>query len=121
MDEIQVYEQFIKELQAFALKYSATRIKVNTLKFNRDFKLTPDGSFNLVSTNAVIRVLGHTSIVPIGEDERFSTYVEAFEATKKYWSEYYKGIRAKRSDKERLMEQRRQKQYRQRRQVKLKE
>lgn len=115
MNEEQAYAQFLEELTAFALKHSITRLKISTINFDREFKLTQDGNLQLVSTKAVIRVLGHTSKVPIGEGCEFSTYEEAFEATKKYWSEYYKKIRAKRSDKERLAEQRRQKRYRERR------
>lgn len=115
MDEKEAYKQFEDELITFANKFSVDRIKVSTLNFDREFKRGQDGSFLLVSTKAVIRVLGKVTKVPIGEGCEFSTFEEAFEATKKHWSEYYKDIRAKRSDREKQQEAKRQKRYRERR------
>lgn len=115
MTEIDTYEQLEAELKTFAAKYSVTRLKISTPNFDREFKLGQDGNFLLVSTKAVIRVLGKTTKVPIGEGERYKTYEAAHEATKKYWSEYYREVRAKRSDQEKLAEARRQKRYRERR------
>ena len=109
------YEQMLPELQALATRYSISRIKLSTLNFDREFKLSLDGSLHLVSSKAVIRVLGHTSKVPIGEGTDFSTYEEAHEATKKYWSEYYKGIRANRTPEQLRAESKRQKRYREKR------
>jgi hypothetical protein len=96
MDEEKAYQQFEEDITALADKYSVTRLKVSTSNFDREFKRGQDGSFLLVSTKAVIRVLGKVTKVPIGEGEQFSTFEEAYEATKKHWSEYYKDIRAKR-------------------------
>lgn len=115
MSEDDLYKQMLDELIALGEKYSATRLRISTTNFDRDFKLGADGNLHLVSTKAVIRVLGKTTKVPIGEGEEFSTYEQAFEATKKYWSEYYKQVRAKRSDQERIAEAKRQKRYRERR------
>lgn len=109
------YEKMLPELQALARRYSVSRIKLSTLNFDREFKLSLDGSLHLVGTKAVIRVLGKVSKVPIGEGEEFSTYEEAFEATKKHWSEYYKSIRANRTPEQLAVEAKRQKRYRQRR------
>lgn len=115
MNENDIYNQLEQELIAFAKKYSITRLKLSTINFDRDFKLAEDGSFNLVSTKAVIRVLGKTTKVPIGAGETYKTYEEAYEATKKYWSEYYRVVRAKRSPEQQVAEARRQKRYRERR------
>ncbi len=115
MNEKEIYEKFEEEVVALANKYSMTRLKISTTNFDRDYRRGVDGSFNLVSCKAVIRVLGKTSKVPIGEAEAFSTYEEAFEATKKYWSEYYKGIRAKRTPEQLARDAKRQKRYRERR------
>lgn len=115
MDENEAYKQLEQEIFALATKYSLTRLRISTINFDRDFRRGVDGTFNLVQVKAIIRVLGKTTKVPIGEGEQFSTYEEALEATKKYWSEYYKQIRAKRSDQEKLAEARRQKRYRERR------
>lgn len=118
MNEEKIYEQFEQDIIAFADKYSVTRLKVSTLNFDREFQRGQDGSFLLVSTKAVVRVLGKVTKVPIGEGEQFSTFDEAFEATKKHWSEYYKDIRAKRSAAEKAAEARRQKRYREQRKKK---
>ena len=111
------YEKMEADILALATRYSATRIRISTINFDRDYRRGVDGNFQLVSTKAIIRVLGKTTKVPIGEGEQFSTYEEALEATKKYWSEYYKNIRAKRSEEERIAEARRQKRYRERRKM----
>lgn len=115
MNENDTYEQMEQEILAFANKYSLERLRISTINFDRDYKLAPDGSFNLVSTKAVIRVLGKTTKVPIGEGETYKTFEEAWEATKKYWSEYYRDIRAKRTPVQQRAEAKRQKRYRERR------
>jgi hypothetical protein len=117
MNEAETYAALEKDLLAFADRYSLTRLKISTINFDREYRRGVAGNLHLVSTKAVIRVLGKTTKVPIGEGEEFSTYEEAYEATKKYWSEYYKQVRAKRSDKERLAEAKRQKRYREKRKV----
>jgi hypothetical protein len=109
------YEKMLPELQALATRYSVSRVKLSTLNFDREFRQGVDGNLQLVSTKAVIRVLGKTTKVPIGEGEEFSTYEQAFEATKNHWSEYYKTIRANRSPEQLAAEARRQKRYRERR------
>lgn len=109
------YEKMLPELALLANRYSITRLKLSTLNFDREFRRGVDGSFQLVSTKAIIRVLGKTTKVPIGEGEEFSTFEEAFEATKNKWSEYYKGIRANRTPEQLKAEQKRQKRYRQKR------
>lgn len=121
MDEEKQFEKFESELTTFANQHSVERIKVSTINFDRDYRRGGDGSFQLVSTKAVIRVLGKTTKVPIGDGCEFATYEEAFEATKKYWSEYYRSIRAKRSDAERAAEARRQKRYREKRKARVTE
>ncbi len=112
------FEKMLPELTALATRYSVSRVKLSTPHFDREFRRGVDGNLQLVSTKAVIRVLGKTSKVPIGEGEQFSTYEEAFEATKKYWSEYYRDIRANRSPEQIAAEQKRQKRYRDRRKKK---
>ena len=121
MNEEQLHKQFEDELIALATKFSVTRLKVSTVNFDREYRRGVDGSFNLVQTKAIIRVLGKTTKVPIGDGCEFSTYEEAFEATKKYWSEYYRDVRAKRSDQERVAEAKRQKRYLEQRKKRLTE
>lgn len=115
MNEQEQYEQMEQELVAFATKYSVTRLRLSTINFEREFKRGQDGSFLLVSTKAVIRVLGKVSKIPIGEGEKYQTYEQAFEAAQKHWSEYYKNVRANRSPEQLVAEARRQKRYRERR------
>ena len=115
MNETEIYTKLEQEIFALAQKYSLTRLKISTANFDRDFRLSLDGNFQLVSTKAIIRVLGKTTKVPIGEGCEFSTYEEAFEATKKHWSEYYREVRAKRSEPQRIAEAKRQKRYREKR------
>lgn len=115
MKEDQVYEQMEQEIVVLANKYSINRLKISTMNFDREYRRSEDGSFQLVSTKAVIRALGKVTKVPIGDDQEYKTYEEAEEATKKYWSEYYKTIRANRSEAEKRREAQRQKRYRERR------
>lgn len=115
MTEIELYEQMEQELLVFATKYSLTRAKLSTPNFDRDYKRGQDGSFNLVSTKAVVRSLGKVTKVPIGENEACQTYEQAAEAAKKHWSEYYKRIRASRSPEQLRRDAQRQKRYRERR------
>lgn len=118
MKEDDLYKNFEDELATLANKYSVTRVKISTLNFDREYRRGVDGTFLLVSTKAIIRVLSKVTKVPIGEGCEFSTYEEAFEATKKYWSEYYRNIRANRSPEQIAAEQKRQKRYRERRKKK---
>ncbi len=115
MKEKEQHELMDADILAIATKYSATRLKISTLNFDRDFQRGEDGGFYLVSEKAIIRALGKTSKVPIGVDEKYKTFEEAEEGVKKYWSEYYRNIRANRSQAERKAEARRQKAYRERR------
>lgn len=101
-----------QELLVIATKYSATRIKISTPNFDLDYQRKDDGELYLVLEKAVIRVMGKTTKVAIGEGEKFSTYEEAFEATKKYWQEYYKKVRLARAEKDRAQTHRRQKRLR---------
>lgn len=103
-----------QELTVFADKYSVSRIKFSTVNFDLDYQRDDDGKLCLKTEKAVIRTLGKVTKVPIGEGEEFATFEEAEEATKKRWQEYYKEVRARRSDKERRAEALRQKRYRER-------
>ena len=121
MTDIKTFEELEKEVSALANKHSVTRLRISTLNFDRDFQRGEDGGFYLVSEKAIIRALGKTSKVPIGVDEKYKTFEEAEEGVKKYWSEYYRNIRANRSPAEKKAEARRQKLYRERRKEKLTE
>lgn len=115
MDDKDIQNQLEQEIVALANKFSITRLKVSTINFDREYRRGVDGSFQLVSTKAVVRALGKVTKVPIGDDQEFKTFAEAEEAVKKKWSEYYKQVRANRTDAEKRREARRQKQYRERR------
>lgn len=112
----EAYEGLVAEATAFADKWSAIRVRVNTLDFDYDFKRDEQGVLQLVGLKAVIRVLGRTVKEPIGQDKTYKTYDEAYEATKKHWSEYYRQVRQNRSPAERRAEAKRQRAYRERRQ-----
>lgn len=115
MNEKQIME---KELFEIARRFSMTRLKVSTFDFDREYRRDSLGEFILVSEKAVIRVLGKTTKVLIGEGHKFSTYDDAFESVKKYWQEYYRKARASRTDKERMAESKRQKLYHARKRAK---
>lgn len=117
-NEREILEQALLEI---ANRYSITRFKISTINFDLDYQRNDDGNLYLISEKAIIRVLGKVTKVPIGENEEFSTYEAAFEATKLYWSEYYKKVRASRSDKERVAEAKRQKRYREKRKAEAEE
>lgn len=108
-------DKFLKDLTAFAVRYSLTRIKTETPHFKRDYELCGDGQFRLKNEKAVITALGKTSVIAIGEGEQYATYEDAEKATREHWSGYFKARRERRSDKEKLAEARRQKRYRERR------
>lgn len=118
MNENEAYKKMEQEIFALATKYSVTRLKISTLNFDREYRRGADGDFLLVSTKAVIRALGKTTKVPIGEGEAHKTFQEAEAAVKKHWSEYYRRIRANRSPAQLKTEARRQKRYRERRRAK---
>lgn len=115
MNEIEAYDQMEQEIVALANQFSITRMKVSTLNFDREYRRGVDGDFQLVQTKAIVRALGKITKVPIGADEEFKTFEEAEEAVKKKWSEYYREIRANRSEAQKKAEARRQKKYRERR------
>lgn len=110
--------KFEHDVDEFATRYSADRLKISTVNFDRDYKRTKDGTLHLVSEKAIIRTHGKVTKVSIGEGEQFKTYEEAFEATKKYWQEYYKNVRANRDDAQKQAEVKRQQRYRERRKAK---
>lgn len=101
-----------QELRVFADKYSVSRIKFSTIHFDLDYQRDGDGSLHLKTEKAVIRTHGKVTKVPIGADQEHKTFEEAFEATKKYWQEYYREVRAERSEEEKRAEALRQKRYR---------
>ena len=103
-----------QHLLEFADRFSITRIKFSTINFDLDYRRNPRGELYLHSEKAVIRTLGKVTKVPLGENEEFSTFEAAEEATKKRWQEYYRQVRAKRSDNEKRAEAKRQKRYRER-------
>lgn len=109
------------DILAIANKYSFERLKISTYNFDRDYQRNDAGDIYLVSEKAVIRAFGKVTKVPIGENEQYKTFEEAEEATKKYWQEYYKEVRAARSEKDKIAESRRQKRYRERRRQKEQE
>jgi hypothetical protein len=112
---------FESDIAHFATRYSADRLKISTVNFDRDYQRQADGRLHLVKEKAIIRVLGKVTKVSIGEGEQYATYEDAFEATKKHWQEYYKNVRANRSEAEKVATARRQKRYRERRRAKAQE
>lgn len=102
------------ELFKFAQHYSLLRIKISTVNFDLDYKRDENNEFYLAQEKAVIRVLGKVTKVPIGENEKYKTYEEAEKPTRIKWQEYYKNVRAKRSNEEKRAEADRLKKYRER-------
>lgn len=112
MNQEEQRQKFEQELLLFAAKYSVTRLKLSTLNFEREYIREDDGSFVLKGEKALIHSYGRITKVPIGEGQEFSTYEEAEEATKKYWSEYYKKTRTSLTDDQKRAAAQRQKRYR---------
>lgn len=121
MDRAELYANIEKDATEIADKYSALRLKINTLDFDYDFKRNANGELVLIGVKAVIRVLGKTSKVPIGENQEYETYAQAYEATKKRWSDYYKQVRENRTPEEKKAEAKRQKIYREKHKQEQKE
>lgn len=97
---------------AFAQRNSLERVKITSQNFDLDYKRDKAGRLILMSEKAIIRSMGKVSKVPIGVGQEYATFEDAEKAVKKYWSEYYKKVRSKRTDKQRAAEARRQKRYR---------
>ena len=110
-----IRKQLEEDVVTLADRYSMLRIKFSTVNFDLDYQRDDDGKLRLKTEKAVIRTLGKVTKVPIGETEEFKTYEQAEEATKKRWQEYYREVRAKRSDTAKRAEALRQKRYRERR------
>ena len=108
-------DKFLKDLNDLAIRYSLTRIKTESINFKREFQLIETGKLVLVSEKAIITALGKTSVVPIGENQKYKSYEEAEKYVREFWSKYFKERRERRSDKEKLAEARRQKRYREKR------
>lgn len=117
-----LYQNIERDVTALADTYSAEKLRINTLDFDFIFERSvKDNQFYLVTTKAVIRVMGKTTKVAIGANETYKTYDEAWEATKKYWSEYYRDVRTSRTPAQVRADSRRQKLYQAARKAKLQE
>lgn len=88
-----MYEPLINDALKFGADHNIRRLKIETLDFDFEFKLNHFDTLELVSTKAVIRVIGKTTKVPIGEDQEHQTYESAYTATKQYWQQYFKNYR----------------------------
>lgn len=113
--QMEIRKQLEKDLVTLAQQYWIERIKISTPNFDLDYRLSDDGGIKLVSEKAVIRTLGKVTKVAIGVGQKYATFEEAEKAIKKYWSEYYKKVRSKRTDEMRAAEAKRQKRYRDKR------
>lgn len=121
MNEKEIYAQFEKEIIELADKYSILRLKVVTTNFDRDYRRGVDGNFLLVSVKAIVRVLGKTSKVAIGEGTDYADYEAAHKAIRAKWSGYYKKVRASRTPEELAREAARQRRYREARKQRVTE
>lgn len=90
MTKLEMYEQVIENTKQFGDLNGILRLKAETGHFDFIFELDDNNSFQLVSTKAVIRVLGKVTKVTLqGED----TWEAAFERTRQHWSDYFKSYR----------------------------
>ena len=113
------------EIQSSAIaameRFSATRLRIETINFDLDYKRSKTGAIELASEKAIIRTMGQVVKVKIGEDQEYKTYEEAAEATRLHWSAYFKARRDNMTDQERRTTAKRQKRYRERRAAKAAE
>lgn len=116
------HRQLLEEdLLAFADKHSLTRVKTESLDFDRDYKRIESGEFVLAVEKAVIRVLGKVTKVKIGEGEEYPDYESAKKAVTEHWKAYFKAQRENRTDAEKRGEALRQKRYREKKKAELEE
>lgn len=112
-------QKLIQDMEAdmftVAQRYSFESFKILTYNFDRTYKRNDDGGFDLVLEKATIRSYGKVTKVPISENEQYKTFEDAEKGVQKYWVEYYKKVREKRSEKDKLLEAKRQKKYRDKR------
>lgn len=122
MTILEMYQPTIEAALQFGKDNGLNRLKIETAHFDFDFKLTQDNTFSLVSTKAVVKAIGKTSKVPIGEGTPYQTYEQAYEATKKHWQQYFKAYRDtyQRSPATTKADKRHQREYQQRRRDKVK-
>lgn len=105
---------FEADLHSLFLKYGITSARLESVNFVRDYEFIGD-TIKLTSEKAVVRALGKTRKIKIGENEPYKTYEEADKANREYWSAYFKERRSRWTEKELAGERRRQKRYRERR------
>ena len=115
MDKNNTLEEFEKDLKAFAEKWGVVKLMVETRNLKRNYQGETPFELALHKEVAVVRVLGRTQRVLIGEDQKYKTYEEAAEGVRAYWSNYFKERRRNMTPKERSGYARRQKRYRERR------
>ncbi|MCB1109301.1 MAG: hypothetical protein KDK44_06555 [Chlamydiia bacterium] len=90
MNKLEMYQQTIENTKHFGEENGLLRLKVETAHFEFVFERADDNSFELVSTKAVIRVLGKVTKVKLtGSD----TYEAAYERVRQHWSDYFKSYR----------------------------
>ena len=107
-------QEFESDLKAFAQKWGATKIIVETYDFERDYRGDIPSNLQLRTEKAIVRVLGRVQKTFIGADRKYKTHEEATEGVKAYWSNYFKERRANWTDKEREQARKRQQRYRDR-------
>lgn len=111
----QLKNSFIVELQYLAKQYNISRFQVTTLNFKWDFTYDPQTSLlKLTNEKAIVRALGRTASVSIGEGTPYPTYEDAEQAMKEKWRAYFRERRRNMTDKQRQNHNAQQKRYRQR-------
>lgn len=82
-----------------ANELSLDRVKTEGFNYSRDYRRDKEtGDITLVGEKVVVRTQGKTVRVAFGAGTLYETEEEAVEATKTYWSEYFRAYRAKQRD-----------------------
>lgn len=90
MTKQEMYQSTIENTKIFGETNGLLKLKVETAHFDFIFERQEDNTFQLVSTKAVIRVLGKVTKVPLTQGD---TWEQAHERVRQHWSEYFKTYR----------------------------
>lgn len=90
MTKQEMYQPTIDAIKTFGEENGLLRLKVETYHFDFVFELSDNSNFHLVSTKAVIRVLGKVTKVALTDGD---TWEQAYERTRQYWSDYFRRYR----------------------------
>lgn len=104
----------MEDLLKAAKELGVTKMTVETYDFKYVVTTDPNTIGYKITTKAIIRALGRTSVVAIGEGERYKTVEEARAGEMAYTREYFRARRSKLTEEQKRKQREYQARYRER-------